>query len=124
MNAPICCAKVQNTASDASVFAESPEPGHGETAERPIAEPKVRKTKESAAAVMAPAMTAPHSTNLNPAAAPAAGPTCTMVNAFYRSPSALRMTMITTIRPTIDDTVHEASLTDDCAMTDRQTRVH
>src|SRR4029453_4319794 len=98
MNAPICCARVQNTASEASVFAETPESGQGDTAERPIAEPKVRKTKESAAAVTAPAMTAPHSTNLNPAAAPAAGPPCTLVNSFFGSPRAGGVHTITPLK--------------------------
>ena len=46
MNAPICCASVQKTASEPRVFAEIPEFGHGDTAERPIAEPKVRNTND------------------------------------------------------------------------------
>ena len=48
-------------------LADSPELGHGEVAERPIAVPKVSSTNDSAAASTAPAKTAPHSTKLAPA---------------------------------------------------------
>src|SRR5437762_3459391 len=66
MNAPICCAMAQKTASEAITFAETPALGQGEVAERPIAVPKVRSTNEIAAARKAPAKTAPHSTKLAP----------------------------------------------------------
>ena len=46
--------------------ADSPEFGHGDAADRPIAVPKVSSTKDSAAASTAPAKTAPHSTKLAP----------------------------------------------------------
>jgi hypothetical protein len=49
-------------------LAETPEFGHGETAESPIAVPKASKTNEMAIARKAPASTAPHSTKLTPAA--------------------------------------------------------
>jgi hypothetical protein len=62
MTDPICWAIAQNTAIDAITFADNPEPGHGEVAERPIAVPKVSRTKDNAAAKTAPAKTAPHST--------------------------------------------------------------
>ena len=83
MNAPICCAIAQKTATEAITFAEAPEFGHGEVAERPMAAPKVRRTKEIAAARTAPARTDPHSTKLAPGVAVAlepsgAGPTCVM----------------------------------------------
>ena len=85
MNAPICWAIAQNTAIEATTFAEAPEFGQGETADRPMAAPKVRSTNEIAAARTAPASTAPHSTKLEPttavgvALAPiGAGPTCVM----------------------------------------------
>jgi hypothetical protein len=83
MNAPICCAIAQNTATDAITFVEAPEFGHGDVADRPMAAPKVRRTKEIAAANTAPASTAPHSTKLVPGAAveldpSGAGPTCVM----------------------------------------------
>src|SRR4029079_9522322 len=83
MNAPICCAIAQKTATDAITFADAPEFGHGEVAERPMAAPKVRRTKEIAAARAAPASTAPHSTKLEPGvtvvlAPNGAGPTCVM----------------------------------------------
>jgi hypothetical protein len=39
--------------------ADRPTPGHGETALSPIAEPKVKRTSEIAAAQSAPAMMAP-----------------------------------------------------------------
>ena len=83
MNAPICWAIAQNTATDATTFAEAPEFGQGEVAERPMAAPKVRRTKEIAAASTAPAITDPHSTKLEPGDAVGldprgAGPTCVM----------------------------------------------
>jgi len=81
MNAPICCAIAQKTAIDAITFADTPEFGHGDVAERPIAAPKVSRTNEIAAASTAPASTAPHSTKLDPGAEtplPGAGPTCVM----------------------------------------------
>jgi hypothetical protein len=56
----------QKIATEAITFAEAPEFGQGEVAERPIAVPKVRSTKEIAAARKAPANTAPHSTKLAP----------------------------------------------------------
>jgi|SRR6476620_7339338 hypothetical protein len=67
MKAPICCTIAQNTAKDAMTLAETPEFGHGETAERPMAAPNVRRTNEIAIARKAPASTAPHSTKLTPA---------------------------------------------------------
>jgi hypothetical protein len=86
MNAPICCAIAQNAATEAMTRAETPEFGHGETADKPMAVPKVRSTNEIAAARNAPASTAPHSTKLEPTAAVGAvlaeigaGPTCVMV---------------------------------------------
>jgi hypothetical protein len=66
MKAPICCAITQKTATDAITFVEATEFGQGEVAESPIAVPKVRSTKEIAAARKAPASTAPHSTKLAP----------------------------------------------------------
>jgi hypothetical protein len=83
MNAPICCAIAQKTAIDASTFADIPEFGHGEVAERPIAVPKVSRTNEIAAASTAPASTGPHSTKLGLGLETAveltgAGPTCVM----------------------------------------------
>jgi hypothetical protein len=73
----------QKTASDAITFAETPEFGHGEVADRPMAAPKARSTKVIAAARTAPASTAPHSTKLAPPVDEAltlsgAGPTCVM----------------------------------------------
>jgi hypothetical protein len=84
MKAPICEAMAQNTAKEAMTFAEAPEFGHGDVAERPMAAPKVRSTKVIAAARTAPARTAPHSTKLAPGVDAAleligAGPTCVMV---------------------------------------------
>src|SRR6476661_933861 len=85
MKAPICCIIAHSTASVAMSFAGAPAFGHGEVADNPIAVPKVRSTKEIAAARKAPASTAPHSTKLAPAAelapAPGAGPTCVIDNA-------------------------------------------
>ena len=84
MKEPICCASTQNTASEAITFAERPEFGHGEVAERPMALPNVRNTNESAAARTAPASTALHSTKPVVGAATTAGdaagavPTCVM----------------------------------------------
>ena len=72
-------------ASAENVRADTPEDGHGETTDNPIAAPKVRNTNDKAAAVRAPANTAPHSTKLVSAAAPGraaatdADPTCTMM---------------------------------------------
>jgi hypothetical protein len=66
MKAPICWAKIQKTAIDASTFADTPELGQGEVLERPMAVPNDSKTKEMAAARKAPAITAPHSTKLCP----------------------------------------------------------
>ena len=74
-------ATAQNTASEAMTLADSPEAGHGEAADSPIAVPKVSSTKDSAAASTAPAKTAPHSTKLAPAASVFAAtgvPTCVM----------------------------------------------
>ena len=96
--------------SDAITLAERPEFGHGEVAERPIAAPNVRSTKESAAARTAPANTAPHSTKLVPAVelalAEAPGAEAAYVIAFLlsggqRSPRALRMNITTTMSPTM-----------------------
>ena len=67
MMEPICCAMAQKTASEAMTLADSPEFGHGDVAERPMAAPKVSSTKDIAAARTAPAKTAPHSTKLKPA---------------------------------------------------------
>jgi hypothetical protein len=83
MKAPICWAIAQKTATEAITFAETPEFGQGEVADRPMAAPKVRRTKEIAAARTAPASTAPHSTKLAPEAEmvlelAGAGPTCVM----------------------------------------------
>src|SRR6478672_11578547 len=109
MNAPICCAIAQNTAMEAMTFADAPEFGQGDTADKPIAAPKVRSTKEMAAARKAPAITAPHSTKLAPTAAGGGvaptGPGLTVSIAFLsderqRSPMRLRMNMTTTTRPT------------------------
>jgi hypothetical protein len=92
MKAPICCAIAQKTAIDAMTFAEVPEFGQGEVAERPMAVPKASRTNDIAAAKTAPAKTEPHSTKLAPAVAvpvaleaSGAGPTCVM--AF--SPSSI-----------------------------------
>ena len=63
---PICCTIAQNTAREPITLADRPEFGHGDVADRPIAVPKVRRTKERAAASTAPAQTAPHSTKLAP----------------------------------------------------------
>src|SRR5262249_4453825 len=71
MSDPICCAIVQNTAREAMTLAGNPECGHGEVAERPIAVPKLRSVKESAAASTAPARTASHS--MKPRREPATG---------------------------------------------------
>src|SRR5262249_62106418 len=46
MTAPICCAMVQKTASEATSRVGKPEFGHGEVAERPIAAPKVSSTND------------------------------------------------------------------------------
>src|SRR3954463_12990227 len=84
---PICCAIAQNTASEAITLADSPEFGHGEGADSPIAAPKVSSTKEIAAASTAPASTAPHSTKLKPAVSvrDATGAlTCTMISLLNR----------------------------------------
>jgi hypothetical protein len=83
MNAPICCINAHKIASEAKTFADRPELGQGEVAERPIAVPKVSSTNEIAAASTAPANTAPHSTKLVPGAADAeaetgVGPTVAM----------------------------------------------
>jgi hypothetical protein len=43
-----------------------------------MAAPKVRNTKDNAAAITAPAITAPQSTKRNPACVAEAGPTCTI----------------------------------------------
>jgi len=64
MKAPICCTIAQKIATDAITLAEAPEFGQGDTADRPMAAPKVRRTNEMAAARNAPASTAPHSTKL------------------------------------------------------------
>src|SRR5262245_8110833 len=83
---PICCAIAQKTAIEAITFADRPEFGHGETADRPMAAPNVSRTNESAAASTAPANTAPHSTKLRPAVSTldATGtPTCVMAVASY-----------------------------------------
>jgi hypothetical protein len=86
MNAPICCAIAQKTATEAITFAETPEFGQGEVADRPMAAPNVSKTNEIATASTAPASTAPHSTKLDPDVEAVlelagAGPTCVM--AFF-----------------------------------------
>jgi hypothetical protein len=71
-------------AREAMTFADAPEFGQGDVAERPIAVPKVRSTNEIAAASTAPATTAPHSTKLVPAVEvtraglTGVGPTCVM----------------------------------------------
>jgi hypothetical protein len=94
---------------DAITFADAPEFGHGEVAERPMAAPKVRRTNESAAARKAPARTAPHSTKLDPGVAvtlppTGAGPTCVIGVVSLRerqwSPRRLKMNITTTMRPT------------------------
>jgi hypothetical protein len=70
---------------DAITFADRPEFGHGEVADKPIAAPKVSSTNESAAASTAPANTAPHSTKLSPAVSvldTTGAPTCVMAVAY------------------------------------------
>ena len=87
MMEPICCAIAQNTASEAITLADSPEFGHGDVADKPIAAPKVRRTKEMAAASTAPANTAPHSTKLKPAVSVRAATgalVCTMISLLNR----------------------------------------
>src|SRR5947209_11749678 len=82
MMEPICCAIAQNTASEAISLADSPEFGHGDVADNPMAVPKASSTKEIAAASTAPASTAPHSMKLKPSVSVgvAAGVlTCTMI---------------------------------------------
>jgi hypothetical protein len=83
MKEPICSTIAQKIATDAITLADAPEFGHGDTADKPMAAPKVRSTNEMAAARNAPAITAPHSTKLATAAGgvlePAgAGPTVVM----------------------------------------------
>src|SRR6185312_5094571 len=79
MNAPICCTMAQKTARPAINLAEAPEFAQGEAADRPMAAPNVRSTKERAAASTAPANTALHSTKLLPPSTlvvAGEGPTC------------------------------------------------
>jgi len=120
MNAPICCAIAQKTAMDAITFAEEPELGQGEVAERPMAVPKVSRTNDIAAAKKAPARTAPHSTKLAPAVAvplepSGAGPTCVMTFVSYsglvQAEKAEDEQDDDHKADEIDDAVHGASLT-------------
>jgi hypothetical protein len=88
MAAPICWAIAQNTAKIAINFVDAPASVRGDTKDSPIADPNVRKTNESAAAIVPPANTALHSTKLVPGAAavrtePVVADMSTIANSSY-----------------------------------------